>query len=172
MEYKELLVALGISRSGTTLLASLLHAHPDIELRFEPWHSMQPRPPVFTTVDWFDSFYSGIYGSKSPKAKFGGFKETFGGQDAISWTSQVLENFSKNSRLPIKIIVIVRDIVHAYLSNISGYQKYWNRESNPMCWDKYSKEFLESEDDFLKYALPENIVSLQALAELQQQYGG
>lgn len=163
MKYKEFLIVLGLSRSGTTLLASLLHAYPEIELRFEPWHSMQPRPPIFTGINWFDSFYSGIYGSKAPKSKFGGFKETFGGRDAITWTSQVLENIQKNSSIPVKIIVIIRDIIHVYLSNIGGYQKYWAQNS-----DKY----IASADDFLRYSLPENIFSLQALIALQQKYGG
>ena len=163
MKHKEFIVVLGLSRSGTTLLASLLHAYPEIELRFEPWHSKQPRPPVFTDINWFDSFYSGIYGEKSPKSKFGGFKETFGGRDAITWTSQVLENIQKNSGMPVKIIVIIRDIVHVYLSNIRGHQKYWTQDST---------EYVASADDFLNYSLPENIFSLQTLIELQQKYDG
>jgi hypothetical protein len=163
MKYKEFLIVLGLSRSGTTLLASLLHAYPEIELRFEPWHSMQPRPPVFTGINWFDSFYSGIYGSKVPKSKFGGFKETFGGRDAITWTNQVLENIQKNSGMPIKIIIIVRDIIHTYLSNIGGYHKYWTQNS---------EDYIASADDFLNFSLPENIFSLQNLMALQQKYGG
>jgi hypothetical protein len=31
MTYESFVVILGLSRSGTTLLAALLHAHPDIE---------------------------------------------------------------------------------------------------------------------------------------------
>jgi len=53
---------------------------------------MQSSPPVFNTIDWYDSFYSGIYGSKTPRAKVIGFKETFGGAEAIEWTKSVLKN--------------------------------------------------------------------------------
>jgi hypothetical protein len=110
-----------VSRSGTTLLAALLHANPEIEIRFEAWHSVQPRPPVFSSLTEFDSFYSARRPTKQPTAKIIGFKETFGEEECFEWVETVLDCIE----IPVKVIVICRDVAEAYLSNVAGHRKYW-----------------------------------------------
>jgi hypothetical protein len=124
---------------------------------------MQSSPPVFNTIDWYDSFYSGIYGSKTPRAKVIGFKETFGGAEAIEWTKSVLKNIKINSSLPIKIISIVRDPIQSYLSNISGHKNHWAKDD---------KSWEPSAEDFINFALIDNLYSISELCSIHEEYNG
>lgn len=153
---EKFLVVLGLSRSGTTLLTTMFHAHPDIELRFEAWHSVQPRPPIFSSLNEFDSFYGNIRQTKEPKAKITGFKETFGEIEALDWVESVLSNIN----IPIKIVVIVRDIAEVYLSDISGYRKYWGQPNREI-----------SSSEFIGRIIPATI-RFKRMIDLQKKYGG
>jgi hypothetical protein len=153
---KKFLAILGPSRSGTTLLAAVLHAHPDIEIRFEPWNSMNPKPPVFKTTKEFDEFFTHIYGKKIPNPNVIGFKETIGTWKALNW----VENVLMHTDIPMNVIVILRNLSESYLSMVDGGKKWWNQP-----------DLVASEQNFLDYIRTTSHAILR-LNRLIERYGG
>lgn len=159
---KHFVVVLGPSRSGTTLLAATLHAHPCIQISFEPGpRSPEKNPPVFTTIKWFESYCAGRQPHFKRDRTVLGFKETLGRWETFSWVTDCLQHFAINDPgIPITCIVIVRDPFEAYLSQGDGARKWWG---NPN-WSPNPQGAAEN-----AYHTAKGIVALHGLAS---QYGG
>ncbi len=121
---KTLVVLLGLPRSGTTMATAMFDVHPDISAWFEPWHTRK-EPKAFESVDDFIEQYQNIFGSMINNKNVLMFKETSSNIEAIKWTEKSISNCVKNADVDVKIIWLLRDIHHAYLSRVHTAREHW-----------------------------------------------
>ena len=122
---KTITALVALPRSGTTLTAAIFDVHPDIASWFEPWHARQnldPQPLV--SVADFHEQYKSIFGIDVTSQSHLLLKETASNLNAIEWLSKTLDSISKNDDVEIKVIWLLRNINHAYLSRIDGAKKW------------------------------------------------
>ncbi len=125
MRNRKFLSVLGPSRSGTTVLAAIVDAHPQVKLAFEPFQSQTADaiPDSYQDLDNFESDMSTKYACTAAKVDVIGMKNTIGPTGASDWVKATLMNFEKDAS--IKMALIVRDPAETYLSNVDGDKKWW-----------------------------------------------
>lgn len=122
---KKIIALVGLPRSGTTLTSAIFEVHPKIGTIFEPWNTTKNE----TLEPWESekdilSFSKHRYGVNYSDMEALFFKETSTSPNAISWTQESLLNLQKLGH-DIKIIWIIRDINHAYLSRVHTAREWW-----------------------------------------------
>ena len=123
---------LGLPRSGTTLATALIDAHSSVEMFYEPWHSAKNNPPPIyeTPLQFKQKMRERLGIAPNPNARVVGFKETSDDREALEWSKLTLDSIS--GRCECKILWLVRDPMHAYLSKVDGAKKYWgNLDAKP-----------------------------------------
>ena len=126
VEAKEMLVILGLPRSGTTLLTALLDAHSKVGLYYEPWNAFpkRPRPAVPPDLHEFVSSMEDRFRIALPaETQIVGFKETSTHMEAIEWSEATLDSLSR--QVPCRLIWILRNPIHCYLSRVQGAREWW-----------------------------------------------
>lgn len=154
---KTVIALVALPRSGTTLTAAMLDVHDDVVSWFEPWHArekIEPRP--LNSIEDYAKQYKEIFGIDVTDSEYYVLKETCSKLEAIKWIESSLENIAKNDEVNIKIIWLVRNINHVYLSRIEGARKWWG---NPQ-----AKVDEQTYQQFIRFAF-EGFISLCALIE-------
>jgi len=115
----------GLPRSGTTLLAALLDAHPRVCLYYEPWNaSPKGRPPVLASPDTFAEWMEGRFHIRiGPHQRITGFKETTILPESTAWAIATIDAIA--AVCPMHVIWIFRDPMLCLLSKIEGARKWW-----------------------------------------------
>jgi hypothetical protein len=124
--YDTFFVLLGIPRSGTTITGAILEAHPEVELFFEPFNAyFHESSRLFDTPEAFaEEFLRRSGQRRKPGAvHVGGFKEVSERPEGLHWAKELLTRF--HAQVPVKVLLIVRDPVHTYLSRVEGARKWW-----------------------------------------------
>lgn len=122
----------GLPRSGTTLLTTLLDRHPAFCLYYEPWNaSARRRPPVPASLVEFRDWMHGRFGGSKPgESLITGFKETTTNQGTIDWAVSSASALSKDCA--VKVIWIQREPIHCLLSKVEGAKKWWGHDDAKM----------------------------------------
>jgi hypothetical protein len=136
-----LVVLLGLPRSGTTMATAMFDVHPDIVAWFEPWHASPNRSlkPLISLKDFIIK-YKEIFNIDVTSKKILMFKETTDHQGE-NWIKESINNIVKNDNINVKIIWLIRDINHAYLSRVHTARKYWGHPEMKIDTDSF-KEFI------------------------------
>jgi len=74
-------------------------------------------------MDEFSKDYSKTYNIDSSRFRVFAFKETANNIQAIQWVRNVLHNVSPANK--IRVLWMVRDVRHVYLSRVEGARKWW-----------------------------------------------
>ena len=153
-------IVTGLPRSGTTVLAAVLEAHSRIELYFEPHNAHYKNPPeIPSSVADFRARMAKLYSqAQKPDVEVTGFKETSTTPDSLTWLEQTAAAMARE--LPVRLLWIVRDPVHAYLSRLDGARKWWGYP-----------DAAPSEGGFRRY-LAESVASLRRLTAAYHRYPG
>ncbi len=118
-------VVLGLPRSGTTLLTTLLDRHSQFHLYYEPWNaSPRARPVVPGTLEAFRSQMLDRFGGAplSP-GLVTGFKETTTNGETTRWALESARSLARNCAT--RVIWIQRDPIHCLLSKLEGARRWW-----------------------------------------------
>ena len=113
----------GLPRSGTTLLSSILAVHPRIEAVYEPWNRgvndvlQQARPDI--RLDEFITQFAGSIGGKDVLL----VKETATHLTYLDNVARLLR--AAAPAIDTDLIVVWRDPFHVFLSEIEARQKWW-----------------------------------------------
>lgn len=123
---KKLIVLLGLPRSGTTLSTAMFDVNPNILAWFEPWNVRQKQlPEALQSVEDFKVQYKKIFNIDISDKQTLMFKETTSNLLAIEWTDQSIKNMIQSDDVDVKVVWLVRDINHAYLSRIHTAREHW-----------------------------------------------
>jgi len=127
---KKFITLLGLPRSGTTMVTAMFDVHPNIAAWFEPWNARKNKnPQPYQSVEDFILQYKNSFNIDVSNKRGLMFKETTTHLEAIEWSKNSLENIKKsNPEYDIKLIWLVRDINHAYLSKIHTARKHWGHK--------------------------------------------
>lgn len=161
MAYDTFFVLLGIPRSGTTITGAILEAHPEVELFFEPFNAyFHDSSKLFDTPEAFSKAFFSLSGQrrKPGAVHVGGFKEVSERPEGLHWAKELLTRF--HAHVPVKVLLIVRDPVHTYLSRAEGARKWWGYP-----------DALPNEKRFVNN-LNVNIKSYELFDELISAFGG
>jgi len=156
----DFVVVVGLPRSGTTLLTTLLDQHPDFGLYYEPWNaSLGRRPAVPQTLDEFRALMQARFGGDllAPGTTTG-FKETTDNEGTTRWAVDAARALAQ--QCATRVIWIQRDPIHCLLSKLEGAKKWWGYDDAQM-----SRETFET-------FLIETRASYRILSELLQEIGG
>ena len=129
MKPKYFLSVLGPSRSGTTVLTAIIDSHPNIEIAFEPFASQSRENNILEPYENIDRFLQDMnskYACQYNSQEVVGMKNTTGPQGETDWVKSTLSSFS--NQINTKIVIIIRDPVESYLSNVSANQKWWRKD--------------------------------------------
>jgi hypothetical protein len=150
----------GLPRSGTTLLAALLDAHPRVCLYYEPWNaSPKGRPPVLATPDAFAKWMGRRFHIRiGPRERVTGFKETTILPDSTAWATATIDAIARVC--PMHVVWIFRDPMLCLLSKIEGARKWWGYPDSAV-----------TRDSVLGY-LRETEASLRALESVATRHRG
>jgi len=143
MKVEKFLVLLGLPRSGTTMATAMFDVHPDIAAWFEPWHARQKQvPQPYQSVEDFVKQYKEQFNTELSDKKNLMLKETSTHIEAINWSEESIENIKKsNPDIDVKVIWLIRDINHAYLSRVHTARKHWGHPDMKIDTDSF-KEFV------------------------------
>jgi len=141
MNIKEFVVLLGLPRSGTTMTTAMFDVHPDIAAWFEPWNARKKQfPEPFKSIDDYINQYKNLPKKRLENKKILMFKETSTHIEAIDWSEKSIENIKKfNPDVNIKIIWLIRDINHVYLSRVHTARKHWGHPEMKIDTDSFKK---------------------------------
>lgn len=122
------LVILGLPRSGTTLLTTLLDRHSRIHLYYEPWNaSPNERPAVSSTLDGFRAQMRRRFGGPPLAAgTITGFKETTTHAGTTRWALDSARALAREN--PTEVIWIQREPLHCLLSKLEGARRWWGHD--------------------------------------------
>ncbi|MDD2781550.1 DUF1796 family putative cysteine peptidase [Sulfuricurvum sp.] len=123
---KTIVCLLGLPRSGTTMTAAVLDVHPSCNVWFEPWNTRrETKPEPLKSISEFVDQYYNIFGLDVRDLSHLVLKETTSDHYCIEWISKCVENMKQVDDVEVRIIWIVRELNHAYLSRIDGARKWW-----------------------------------------------
>jgi hypothetical protein len=114
---------LGLARSGTTLLCSILGVHPGIEAVYEPFNAEKKRelPPNLRLDRFFAEFPIAMNDKEILLVKETGTQIAF-----LDRTAELL----RSATPPIRrdLIVLLRNPLHAFLSILEARKNWWGGE--------------------------------------------
>ncbi|MDP6979217.1 MAG: sulfotransferase [Myxococcota bacterium] len=121
-------VVLGLPRSGTTLLTTLIDRHSRFHLFYEPWNaSPRSRPAVPETLDAFRSqMLDRFAGTPISPSLVTGFKETTTNDETTQWALDSARSLARNRAT--RVIWIQRDPIHCLLSKLEGARRWWGHD--------------------------------------------
>jgi len=127
MNTEKMIVLVGLPRSGTTMATAMFDVHPEIAAWFEPWNVRQDSDPKpYNSISDFILQYKEVFQINIENKKALMFKETTAHAPALKWTEDSVENIKiENPNVEVKVIWLVRDINHAYLSRVHTARKHW-----------------------------------------------
>ncbi len=153
---RQVIGLLGQPRSGTTLLASMLGAHPRINAIFEPWNMARNlnRTQLATQAAGLDDFLQSFEVKMSPEQDVLLVKETTAYPTYADNLGSLLASLP--AAVAPGLIIIVRNPIHVYLSEIEARRKWWGADElavSAQTFDSWARRTLDS------------IVALKRLAE-------
>jgi SAM-dependent methyltransferase len=128
------IAVVGLARSGTTLLAAMLSAHPDIHMVFEPWNANKkknPRPTDVGVKEFISAFKVDMTGKRIL-----GIKET-AQRDYLDGVGNVLSD-APAGMLAIPIWVY-RNPLHIYLSHLQAMKEWWGRPEQAVSLQSFDR---------------------------------
>ena len=138
-QIKRVVVILGLPRSGTTLAAALLDAHPLCTCCFEPWNAgvVSSSRPRLSIEELFKARGVGISKREAVVDLFSGnrgavigntlvIKETSVHKQGIRWTGKLLNALP--SDIDKHLLWSVRSLSNTYLSHIHRSRSWWGRD--------------------------------------------
>jgi hypothetical protein len=143
---RQVIGLVGLPRSGTTLLASMLGTHSRINAIFEPWNisanlgQAQVAAERGRTLDDFIACF-GVKMSRKQDVLL--IKETGTALHYINNLASLLSSVSD----PVTpgVVVIIRNPIHAYLSEIDARKKWWGADHlviSPETFDSWASRSL------------------------------
>ncbi|MCX7380359.1 MAG: DUF6473 family protein [Alphaproteobacteria bacterium] len=117
---------LGLPRSGTTMFSAVLDAHPDICTVYEPWNANKAAIRSGKLDITFEYLTSEMEKTK-PGATTLVVKETAADQAYPTLLGNMLA--SVGPRQSRRMIVLLRDPLHCFLSEIEGRRRWWGEAS-------------------------------------------
>lgn len=132
----KIIAIIGLPRSGTTLVTSLLAAHPDVDTCFEPWNrnrEQRPSPELSP-----DALLTHFELPRRDNARVLVLKETTVDFLGIQWLARFLQHNEKRCR--IEVLWTVRCYRHSYLSFIQTGREEWGNEQmtlNPRSYTRW-----------------------------------
>lgn len=116
----KMVALLGLARSGTTLLCSMLGVHSAIEAVYEPFNASKDRElPAQIGIDRFFAEFPTPMGNKNILL----VKETATRIAFLDRTADLLRSVAPP--LQAHLIVLLRNPLHAFLSNLEAQKKWW-----------------------------------------------
>jgi SAM-dependent methyltransferase len=110
----------GLARSGTTLLSSILGVHSAIAAVYEPFNANKKRalPPRIGIGEFFDAFPTPMQGKEILLVKETGTE--------IAFLDRVAE-LLRSAAPPVgtDLILLLRNPLHAYLSMLEAHKRWW-----------------------------------------------
>jgi SAM-dependent methyltransferase len=117
---RKLVALLGLARSGTTLLCSILGVHSTIEAVYEPFNANKDRElPAQICIDRFFAEFPTPMHNKDTLL----IKETATRIAFLDRTAALLR--SVEPPLQTDLILLLRNPFHAFLSNLEAQKKWW-----------------------------------------------
>jgi SAM-dependent methyltransferase len=153
---------LGIARSGTTLLCSILGVHSRIEAVYEPFNANKDRelPPRLGINRFFAEFPTRMGGKEVLLVKETGTQIAF-----LDRTAQLLRSIEPP--IGVDLIVLLRNPLHTYLSMLDAQKKWWggNHEISVASFQSWAHHNLAALARLLQMAREFNalIVSYESL---------
>jgi hypothetical protein len=128
MDNQTVVFLLGLPRSGTTLTTAILDVNPDVGALFEPWnvsknHSLEPWSGFSDIVNSAKKRHQIDYSDK----KILLLKETSAKNGALEWAEKSILNL-KNNGIDVRVIWLLRDLNHSYLSRVKAAREWWGHE--------------------------------------------
>lgn len=131
---KKIISILALPRSGTTLLAAVLDAHPNIASWYEIYSSncMNILPDYKKITDLTEDYHA-LFSQNISQIDYLIIKETntFPRDNqkisGIEYVDNTLKQIRNNSGIDINNILLMRDIRHIYLSRLEGLRKWWGK---------------------------------------------
>ena len=134
-QFTDLIAIVGLPRSGTTLCASVLNAHPAATVCFEPWNRDSENR---ITTDITPEEMISKFGLKNdPGANIFVVKETAVELEAIHWLRQFLRNNAEGRR--VRVVWSLRNYRHTYLSFVQGAKEWWGFSEMTVEAEAYSR---------------------------------
>jgi SAM-dependent methyltransferase len=129
----QLVALLGLPRSGTTILAAMLSAHPDVHMVFEPWNATKakPRPMNLGVAAFIDAFDIDLAGKRVLA-----IKET-AQQSYVDAIKNVLSDAA--ARMPANLVWIYRNPLHMYLSHSQAMREWWGHPEHALTADTFDQ---------------------------------
>ena len=166
---QQIVIILGLPRSGTTLAAAIFDAHDETVVCYEPWNrskkeKLGPRLSPQQVADYY----------KQPvpsTATTFVIKETSVSIHALTWISSFIEY--NCDEYPIKVIWTVRKFSHSYLSLVERGRDWWGNQNmtiNIASYNRWLTNALRATDliSHLFKASPGLIFSYEALVDNPQ----
>jgi len=131
-----IIAIIGLPRSGTTLVTSLLAAHPVVDTCFEPWNrnrTQRPSPELSP-----DALLAHFDLPRRGNARVLVLKETTVDFLGIQWLARFLQH--NESRCRIDVVWTVRCYRHSYLSFIQTGREEWGNDQmtiNPRSYARW-----------------------------------
>lgn len=132
----KVLLLLGLPRTGTTLLTSVLSTHSRIEACFEPWNR-QPESDKPSPYQTPEALFAGDSGSTYAASTVFLIKETSADFRALLWAARFADFNAKSHQ--ISVLVPIRDIRHAYLSFMEAGREDWSNEQMVVSQRSYER---------------------------------
>ncbi len=125
---RKFVALIGIPRSGTTMTAAVFDVHPNVYCVFEPWnasknHSLQP----WTSCDDYINHVRKSHNVDCSSSPILFCKETTAHDGSIRWLKATIDNL-KQEGIEVKLIWLIRDINHAYLSRVRAAREWWGHK--------------------------------------------
>lgn len=120
---------LGLPRSGTTMFSAVLDAHPDVVSIYEPWNANKALIAAGKKVVSLESLLAEGR-AHNPAARVLAIKETGADHVYADNLAAVLQEAS--GKMKRRLIVLLRDPLHCFLSEVEGRQKWWGEASLEM----------------------------------------
>jgi hypothetical protein len=119
---EQIVIILGLPRSGTTLAAAIFDAHDETVVCYEPWNRSKKLNlnPRLSPQQLAEHYKQNIPDSATTFV----VKETSISLNALKWISSFIEYNCDD--YPVKIIWTVRKFSHSYLSLIDRGRSWWS----------------------------------------------
>lgn len=161
----QIIVILGLPRSGTTLIGAIFDAHDDTCVCFEPWNRKKDSPP---SPRLSPEELTAHYALNTNNSRTLVIKETSISPKALEWVQDFIEY--NQTACEIKIVWTLRSYRHTYLSLIEKGKDWWgheNMEVNEGTYGRWVERASKSTIQLIKMYLksPGIIYSYEALIE-------